>query len=359
MAEPDVHVPLSEAARVQFRLRARFLFLTWPQCDTPKETVLANIKKLTNYEYAVVCREDHKDEAGVHLHAFVALTKRCSKTGCKWLDDLAGKHGHYRAARNNYAIVNYVIKDGDYVFDGFDPAVFLGKRMQKKKSTGPSKSSEVARLVVEENADLDAIDAVMPEFVLMNKRKLQEYISYQQVKRAKANLKPWTSLDMSSYANDHQSTFKIAKWIAANIKVPREFKQKQLYVWSDGPNAGKTELVIQLSKMLSVFHVPKTGYVDGYQSNYFDLLVIDEFKSHFTIQFLNEFLQGSTMHLNQKGTGTVKTDNPPIIILSNYSLEECYSKKQFTGAFEALKSRLKIVKVPKGVKIDVFHTLPK
>lgn len=307
----------------------------------------------------MVCREDHKDAVGEHLHAFFALTKSWNLRNPKTLDALAGKHGDYRAAKNNFAVVKYVIKDGDYVFDGFDPALFLSQRVQKK-TTAPSKSAsaEVARLIVEEKADLDIIDQKMPGFVLMNKRKLQEYISYQQVKRVKANLLPWCGIDMSRYESAPSCTFKIAKWLAANIKVPREFKQKQLYIWSDGPNAGKTELVIQLSKMLSVFHVPKTEYCDGYQSNYFDLLVVDEFKSHFKIQWLNEFLQGSVMHINQKGTGTVKTDNPPIIILSNYSLEECYNKVQFTGAFEAFKSRMKIVKVPKGVKIDVFFTLP-
>jgi len=340
----------------RFRLQAKFFFITWPQCNTPKETVLERIQDLPDYSHAVVSREDHHEEDGEHLHAFIAFTRQQNKRGFEWLDALAGQHGNYQRAKDPKASVRYVIKDGEYVFDGFDPVEFSATPKPRNRK-GPSTFTVAASLIRDESKELDDIDTLMPGFVLSNKRKIQEYISYQQVKRMKANLQPWLAPDLSTFpAADFN--YKIAKWVAENVKQPRAFKQKQLFIWSDGPNAGKTELVNQLSKMLSVYHLPKTLYVDGYQSNYFDLVVVDEFKSHFTIQFLNEFLQGSTMHCNQKGSGTVKSDNPPCILLSNYSLEDCYTKKQSTAAFEALKCRLKIVKVPKGQIIDVYHTLP-
>lgn len=148
----------------------------------------------------------------------------------------------------------------------------------------------------------------------------------------------------------------IASWIQKNINAVRVFKQKQLFIWSDGPDVGKTNLVEQLAKHCSVFHVPKTAFVDGYQSDMFDLVVCDEFKAQFTIQFLNEFVQGSKMHLNQKGTGHLKKDNPPMIFLSNCSLSQCYHKSNETGQFKALASRFLEIEVPLGSKIDVFHT---
>lgn len=107
----------------------------------------------------------------------------------------------------------------------------------------------------------------------------------------------------------------------------------------------------------STFHLPKTSFVDGYASDLYDLVVCDEFKAQFTIQFLNEFVQGSKMHLNQKGSGTLKTDNPPMIFLSNSSLEGCYHKSTETGQFKALKTRFLEVEVPIGKKIDIFKTL--
>lgn len=346
----------TQAQRGQFRLQAKFFFLTWPQCNTPKETVLERIQALPSYSHAVVCREDHKEEDGVHLHAFVAFSRPIRRQGHAWLDALAGKHGNYQAARNQQDVVKYVIKDGDYVFDGFDPVEFLELRGRKKASS-QSITAIVAKKVREENASLDAIDDFAPAFVLSNKRKLQEYISYQKIKRAALAKLPWVPIDLSLFP-DADCNFKIAKWVAENIRQPREFKQKQLYVWSDGPNAGKTHLVNELTKYLNVYHVPKNGFLCGYESDRFDLLVIDEFKADFTIQFLNEFLQGSSMHLNQKGTSTTKTDNPPCIILSNLELSAVYHKKCTSGPFNALVSRLKIVKIPNGTKIDLWKTLP-
>lgn len=349
----DPHVV--QGARDRFRLQAKFFFLTWPQCSTPKETVLDRLKALPNFSHALVAREDHKDQAGEHLHAFLALSKPWNIRNPGLLDALAGKHGNYQAAKDQTKVVKYCVKDGDYVSHGFDPAAFLSKRLEKK-STKTSLSSAVAVMIREQNANLDAIDDFAPQYVLANKRKCQEYISYQQEKRLALSKLPWTPIVLDSYTED-DATKEIAKWISENVKQPRDFKQPQLYIYSDGPNVGKTELILQLSKMLRVFNIPKTSYVDGYESNRFDLVVCDEFKAHFTIQFMNEFLQGSQMHLNQKGTGTVKSDNPPMIFLSNLSLEACYHKSCLTGPFEALLSRFTVVHVPRGHKIDVFHTL--
>lgn len=349
---------IPHATQDRFRLQAKNFFLTWPQCETAKETVLDRIKLLPDYSHAVVCRENHADDEGVHLHAFVSFTKQQNKVGMKWLDDLADSHGNYQSAKNPKAVVQYVIKDGDIVFDGFDPVQYCLLR-NKNKSTAPSfgktTQSELAVEMMKDGKSLFELDDVMPAWVMMNKRKASEYIAFVTVKKARLSLKDWVPLDLDNYVEDWE--LEIVNWLNNNIKTPREFKQKQLYIWSDGPDTGKTTLVSQLTEYLSVFRLPKTPYVDGYQSGAFDLVVCDEFKSHFTIQFLNEFLQGSTMHLNQKGTGTVKADNPPMIFLSNLPLAACYRNKCTTSPFRALESRFLEVQVPMGKKIDVFKTL--
>lgn len=351
-------IATTPATQVRFRIQAKNFFCTWPQCDTPKEEVLERIKSLPNYSHAVVCKENHQDEHGVHLHAFFSLTQLLNTRSFQWLDDLAGKHGDYSAAKNVMASVNYVIKDGDIVFDGFDPHAFVRAKSQKKSpaaSLGKKSTSSQAAQRIMEGADLFQLDDEMPGWILMNKRKAQEYISFVATKKARLSLKPWVPLDLDNYVEDWE--LEVVNWLNNNIKQKRAFKQQQLYLWSDGPNTGKTTLVEQLSDFLSVFTLPKTPYVDGYISGAYDLVVCDEFKSHFTIQFLNEFLQGSKMHLNQKGSGTVKSDNPPMIFLSNLPLVECYRNKSNTGPFEALSSRFLQVQIPRGKKLDVFKTL--
>jgi len=317
---------------------------------------MAKIKALPGVDFAIVSREDHKDAEGEHLHCMISFKKQQNKSGHQWLDDLAGKHGNYQAARNLTDVIQYVVKDGDYVCHNIDPTLYLSQRL-KKKSTKGSKSGEISAFIKEHaDATIDTIDDMDSGFVLTNKRKLQEYISYQQAKRMKLNLLPWVQFDLDRFPNA-DFNFKIAKWVNENVKTPREFKQKQLFIWSEGPNTGKTHLIMELSKYLAVFHVPKTKFCDGYESGRFDLVVCDEFKAHFTIQFLNEFLQGSKMHLDQKGSGTWKTDNPPMIFLSNFSLDDCYHRKQGTGSLDALKARFKQVKIPMGKKIDLWFTL--
>jgi len=353
------HVLWTRKPAGQFLLQARYLFCTWPQCTTPKETVLDRIKLLPSYDFTVVCREDHADDAGEHLHAFIAFNKVNRKKGYKWLDDLAGQHGNYRAARNNQASVRYILKDGDVVFDGFNPTTFVANLEKHTKAKGPSKSMVMATMI-KDGKTLDDLDELDPGWMMMNKRKAEEYLAWTQVKKARLAITPLPAIDLDSYEEDYD--LEIATWILENIGKPRKFKQQQLYVWSDGPNVGKTNLVEKLAEHLVVYTLPKTPFVDGYESNRFDLVLCDEFKAQFTIQFLNEFLQGakSGMHLNQKGSGHRKTDNPPMIFLSNHSLADCYSKQSAlnTGQFQALEARFKIVKIPAGKKIDIFHTLP-
>lgn len=361
VADPDIHLPLPAAVRDRFRLQAKFFFLTWPQCDTPKEVVLARIKQLANYDYALVCRENHHDATGVHLHAFIAFDRQKNKTGCSWLDALADKHGNYQAARNNLKVVKYILKDGDYVFDGFDPVAFLAAAMDKRSTAGatgkgPTKAFLIADKI-KTGSTIDDLDDFDPGYMLMNKRKIEDYLAWQVVKKQRLLKLEWQGVNIENLAPT-SATYKIGRWLNANIKTERTFKQKQLYVWSASPNVGKTHLINELQKYLSVYYVPRTQYMDGYESGRYDLCVIDEFDSSHTIYFLNQFLQGSTMHLNQKGGGTLKHDNPPFIILANRPLEEVYRKACFTDPFKALLERFKIIKVT-DEKIDVFHTLPK
>jgi len=61
------------------------------------------------------------------------------------------------------------------------------------------------------------------------------------------------------------------------------------------------------------------------------------------------------MNLRIKGGQRYKTSNPPVIILSNYSLQENY-KKGLLGHQELLDpllTRLEVVEIPVGVKLDL------
>jgi len=207
---------------------------------------------------------------------------------------------------------------------------------------------------------VDEIDTHEPGYVMLNKRKIEDYNAWQAVKRARRDRSAWPGVCLDRMDPD-SATYKIAEWILDNIKTeqPRPFKQKQLYIWSSGPNVGKTHLVNELEKYLVVYQLPKTKFVCGYESLKYDLVVCDEFNADFTITFLNEFVQGSKMHLNQKGGGAINIDNPPVIILSNKSPELAYHKAFAQGNLSTFLARFTVVEVRAGEKIDVFQTLCK
>ena len=88
--------------------------------------------------------------------------------------------------------------------------------------------------------------------------------------------------------------------------------------------------------------MPKSeDFYDFYDDNQWDIVLLEEFRGQKTIQFLNEFCQGSMMTLRQKGKQALKVKNLPMIVLSNYRLTEVYSKSLANDAsrLDTLRTR--------------------
>lgn len=99
-----------------FRLNAKNLFLTYPQCDLPLETIRDTLlESLTTFDpsYLVVSSESHED-GQLHRHVFIALAKKSDIRNANALD-INGFHGNYQTARNPSNSRNYVIKDGHFI----------------------------------------------------------------------------------------------------------------------------------------------------------------------------------------------------------------------------------------------------
>lgn len=90
-------------------------------------------------------------------------------------------------------------------------------------------------------------------------------------------------------------------------------------------------------------------FYDFYFDEKFDLVVLDEFKGQKTIQFLNLWLQGGDMTIRKKGSQYIKRKNLPMIILSNYSLDDCY-KDQLK--LSTLRARLLEIALTSPIDLD-------
>lgn len=102
-----------------------------------------------------------------------------------------------------------------------------------------------------------------------------------------------------------------------------------------------------MSSRLNTFSIPTDEDYNDFYSDDCDLAVLDEFRGQRTIQWLNQFLQGSMMTIKKKGTQTIKLKNVPTIILSNYPLEEVYTHADYSP----LLSRLTIIHVTSFIDV--------
>jgi len=299
-------------------------------------------------DFACVAEEEHAD-GSPHLHAFVRLKRPCDFNGAACLDlvvEGVRYHGNYQVARKPHEALKYCIKDKTLSWMG----ITEGEALAATKSAGKK------RAIWDVIGEKIAAGQSAKQIVLAD-RSLYFHLKYIENAVAQEALwnMPIKPKFLGAFSNDLcYENMQIADWLMKNVGVARTFKQEQLYV--HGPlGLGKTFLLNMLQECLNVYVAPYDGeWFDDYTDDY-DLVVFDEFRSQYTIQFLNSFLEGSTKPLRRRGKGPyVKQKNVPVVFMSNYAPEEAYGKVT-TEKLETLKIRLKIVNVTKNIRLTVKH----
>jgi len=146
----------------------------------------------------------------------------------------------------------------------------------------------------------------------------------------------------------------IAEWLNRNLNCVRTFGAPQLYL--HGPTGiGKTHLLKSLEPALRIFYLNMTeDWMDGYDDDKYDLIVLEEFFSQKTLQFMNQLLDGQPMPLKIRNgcNGKLKRKNLPIIITSNFGLHEIYAKVDM-GRKETFNRRVHPVYSPTRLEVAV------
>ena len=323
----------------EFRMNGKNFILTFAQCSAKKEEAAERIERKWKEEMKgyIVCEEKHQN-GDPHLHVYLSFHKRKNFKSHDCFDFIGGQHGSYEVVRHVRKSVEYVTKGGNYVAKGLDVESIKSKKAPKNES--------VAKMLME-GKSMEEVNEHEPGYVMINKRKLEEYGTWVRLlkhRKEKEDYKPPTIEGLNG------ADLQIAQWITANIRSSRPFKAPQLFIHGER-NRGKTSLIEHLEKSLSVYHIQVTeDFYDAYDDDY-DLAVMDEFKGQKTLQWMNEFLQGSKMTLRKKGSQYLKSKNIPVIILSNYSLSECYPKAANDGRLSTLEARLEVVQVEKFIQV--------
>lgn len=269
--------------------------------------------------WAVISAEKHAD-GSPHIHCVIKLSKKCNIRSASALDPLGGKHGDYKPAKGDLAkVVKYVIKDGDYVCHGF-PAGLDAWLSGRKKKVG--RMAEAA-LLIKSGKSLKEVDDMFPGLVMQHLPKMQRYEAWQAERRLADQKKDWVPVDTDLLSG---GSLRIATWINQAIRV-RDLQMGWKHLFLFGPSGvGKSSLVVWLSRFLRVYWMPIDGvFCDGYSDSDFDLVVLDEFKGQKALSWMNLWCGGTPMTFQKKGSQGFKRRNIPTIIISNYSLRDCYS----------------------------------
>lgn len=234
----------------------------------------------------------------------------------------------------------------------------LGKRSPK--------SDIIARAVLEGKSYSDIVE-MEPGYAMMHKREIDAFIRhYASTTSMEVEL-----LDLGGISRDALpfTCLEVLDWLVDNCgkrypfphdsEAPRPhkdrpFKQEQLYLWSTGPNVGKTTLCEELARSFPTSVMCLTENFDSGYDNDCELVVFDEFRAQRTIGYMNSFLQGSSesfpFHMSIKGGTIRKTHNPPVIITSNTNAKYVYPVASDVKIAPFL-ARLKVIEIPETTSL--------
>lgn len=356
---------MAQAVR-EFRAQGKHFFLTYPRCPVPKEFALEYLLQLpvSNLEFVVVAEERHQDGAP-HLHAAVGFRARHNVRNPGQfdiqIDEALSYHPNIQVCRSLKAVLAYVLKFGSYAADGIDvEAANLGQLART------SATASVAVRAVRGESLIGLFDEY-PGIFLLHKKKIDELIAWHSLQmknkemEGKAELfyQKLISLEYDAVAGLSATERDILLWLSGNLDVTeaRPFKQKQLYLYGP-PNSGKTSLLMLLMQYFNTFVMPMEDFYDMFDETVHKLVVLDEFRAQKTIQFLNQWADGQVMCVRKKGSQALKSKNLPLMICSNFSLGEAYSKSD-DAHLEALRARFKVVAIGVGETIFALVELIK
>lgn len=278
-----------------FRVNSQELSVTWPRCDIAKEAMLRHVQLIwQDTSYICVSRELHAD-GHPHLHGHIQFKKRKDIINETILN--YGQH-HPNIQKVKYTMEwnTYVKKDGDFVESG--QFVDLKPHTRSKK-----KQKMTNKELLEENP-LDLVDKERISLLalqgLISAREL-----YFSLKVDASKLELPTELDNP--------------W-GISMPLDKSVKKRHYWLWSTGPNFGKTTWMKGLTKTYRAEFRGSEIYQNFNRGT--QLLLVDgNFKVEYKI--LESMCDGNYKYPVKKSTA-VQLDEPFIIVCTNRNIDSVY-----------------------------------
>lgn len=337
----------------RFHLHAKNIGLTYPQCTLTKEELMNHIReKLQEHEgKIVVCEEDHHETDGKHLHAAIMLEEALQIHKENYFDT-EDYHCNIQATRNTTDWLRYVTKDGNYTChpENYDPKELLTQRSKKKATIGYAIVQDI-----KQGATKSDLYERYPEYLLLHSKQVIQY--QQETKEAqykKQQKQKWADVINTEPRNPNDFTaMRITGWLNHNVIAKQhKFGSKNLWLYGK-TRMGKTSLKQLLNQAGLNMHEIDMGstFYDGLNDET-QLIVYDEFKGQKTITDMNRICDGSITRLNTKGGSFLKTNPTPVLVLSNYTIKDCYSHTD-EAHLETLQRRFTEIEITVFLEINI------
>lgn len=283
-----------------YRLRAKQLFLTYPQCAIPKEAAYDFFDKRFSPLKILVAQEEHKN-GDPHLHIYLKLSEEFQTADATALDIIAPPfkiaHGSYEGARSAKNVVKYCSKDGLYK-SNFDISMMTQSQTTRK---------QIGKRLLE-GEDLTTMIPEYPHLIFGYKRLKEDIGSYvADAKDDRGSLPPFLPNPWGKV-----------------LPSQKKAKRRHYWIYSQLPNKGKTTMFAEpLAKDYRCYI--KCGDFSYWNvCGHEEAIILDEYNTAgLKWSSLNSLCDGNYEFRVFMG-GLIKLRRPLIIILSNQSIADLY-----------------------------------
>ena len=225
-----------------------------------------------------------------------------------------------------------------------DPATSRARTPRTAGSPSQSKATTIAKLL-QSGSSLKELIEFDPGYCLQNWTKIRTFASVLVQLQQSSHKAQWPS--NLQYQGESSVTRALVEWCNLNLGCKRPLHQRQLYL--HGPTSMRKSTFLNIVRFFNNSYAIATGedYYDLYPDPEPTLCYIDEFEGKRTkpLGWLKEFVQGTEMFLRVKGGQRMKYQNPAVILLSNFSLEQVYKKSlsQYPSCLEPIYKRFTVI----------------
>lgn len=335
--------------KITFRIKAKSIFLTYSKSNMlSREIIFQTLNerfKEKSLSGLAVCQEKHKDGSN-HYHVFLDFSKSFETENAR-LFDIEDDHPNVQGIRNREKALAYLLKEDKHVLMDkhmdalcglWDSTVRHKVEQMLQKGYGPDYTATLLG-----DYGYKHPDRIRKWWKVLNSAKIRE--KELQKDGWIAVLEKFKGIDTRIY-----DALEIAHKYEGKI---RPLKTLNLLLWSTTPSYGKTTFTLALQKHLKTFDFPTDGWWDGYDDNFYQLIIWNECSFvGWQIQQINKLFDGSSMQLPIKGSKQTKTDNPLIVCTSNLDLtgllkQKGYDQEKIDFYLPILRTRIQEVEIRK------------